>query len=356
MKIIFTLVILISVLFLVTTCCDDCPSCPEPESEEHLFYIAPQRGNSVKVFSVERKAFIDSFTIDNVGENEIMLIHVIGDDSLLAASAGSSRNTYIVDLKTKEVIEAFGSLAITFSRDSRFYFHYNSIDPNNRRHELYLYPENEIIFTDPYCHGFYKFSNRSEIATFRHYAPGDPAELGFYNILGGTFTHSIKTWHGYEASIVASQAVDGLRKIFVDTDIPNGLAVCDFGSDTLRSLKSYPDAYTTLVVSTDEKYIFFTYWGAIDYGYVPTGHVYVWDAMTEDSVAAIPFTGFEQFDFLILTYDNRYLLAAPFNESGDYTTFCLIDAEKFEVIGSYDCGFLIGDVTAKYCVRDTYGL
>jgi hypothetical protein len=340
--------ILAAVLCLVTTCCDDCPDCPvcpEPEPEEHLFYIAPKQGNMVKIFSVEREAFIDSLVVDSIASNSIMRIHVISDDSLLAVTAGSK--TYIVDLKTKGIIDSFGSRALMFSRNSRFYFDGNS---------LYLYPEHTLIYTDPESGGFGRFCNQSEILTYQYYVtPRDPIELGIYNILGGSFNHAIKTWHGHGVTFFASQAVGSLQKVFIDAATYCALGVCDFDSDTLRMLKYLPyGGGATLVVSPDDKYVFFTDYGPTPFGYGPSGHIFVWDAETEDSVAAIayPFTWNEQFNMLVMSYDGKYLIARPFNEMNEFTTFCLIDAQNHEVIGTYDCGFLTGNVTAKYCIRD----
>ena len=348
MRMIRVFLILTAVLCLLTTCCDDCkdcPVCPEPEAEEHLFYIAPMQGNKVKIFSVEQQSFIDSLIIDSVGATERMRLHVIGDDSLLAVSAGYK--TYIVDLQTKEVINSLEIPVPVFSRDSRFYFSISG---------LYLYPEQTLIFADPNSGAFASFSNQSELLTYQYYeSTAGPFELGIYGIIGGTANHSVKTWHGTPVTFFACQAVGSLRKTFIDAQTFNSFGVCDFDSDTLRLLKSFPyGGTTTLVVSPDERNVFFTDYGPTPFGYGPSGHIFVWDTETEDSVAAIsfPFTWNEQFDMLVTTYDNQYLLARPFNAMDEFTTFCLIDAQEHKVIGTYECGFLTGNVTAKYCSRN----
>jgi hypothetical protein len=347
--------ILAAVLCLLTTCCDDCedcPVCPEPEAEEHLFYIAPKQGNMVKIFSVEQEAFIDSLVVDSVGVTDYMKIHVIGDDSLLAVSAGT--RTYLVDLETKEIIGSFRASAPVFSRNSRYYFYYNSIDEENRRYELYLYPEHTLIFSDPNAHGFANFCNQSEIMTYQYYVtPGDPIELGCYNALGGSASHTAMTWHGNRVTFFASQAIGSLGKTFIDAATYSFFGVCDFGSDTLRSIKSFYSTGTTiLVVSPDEKYVFFTDYGQTPFGYVPSGHIYVWDTETEDSVAAIPNQGIDMFNMLVVSSDSRYLLARPYNLLNNYTAFSIIDANDFRVIGTYNCGFLPRSITAKYCSRN----
>ncbi len=345
MRIIAALFILTSTLFLVTTCCDDCSVCPKPEAGEHLFYIAPKQGNLIKVFSVEQEAFIDSITVDSVGTNEYVLIHIIGDDSLLAVSAGNK--TYFVDIKTKSIVNSINKGGLIFSRDSRYYFSGNS---------LVLYPEHTPIFTDPNSHGFVKFSNKSEFLTYQYYiTPGDPVELGLYDISENSATHTIETWHEYPVSFFQSQAIGKLKKTYLDAQTFNAFGVCDFDADTFRLLKSFPyNGSTTLVVSPDERHVFFTDYGPAPFGYGPSGHIFVWDAESEDSVAAISysFTGIEQFNMLVVSYDNRYLLGRPFNEMDEFTTFYIFDVREFELIGIYNCGFLTGNVTSKYCSRN----
>ena len=355
MRMIRVFLILAAVLCLLTTCCDeckDCPVCPEPEAEEHLFYIAPKQGNMVKIFSVEREAFIDSLVVDSIASNAAMKIHVIGDDSLLAASGGA--RTYIIDLATKEIVESFNGRKPTFSRDSRYYFYFNYIDEENYQYELHLYPEHTLIFFDRYGGDFASFCNQSEYLTYQYYeSAGDPIELGFYSILGGAASHSIKTWNGHPVTFFQSQAIGRLKKTFIDAATYNFFGVCDFNSDTLRSLKSFSFMGTTnLVVSPDDKYVFFTDYGMAPFGYMPTRHIFVWDAEAEDSVAAIAYQGIDMSNWLVITHDSKYLLARPYNIMNDYTTFCLIDAKGFQVIGVYDCGFLPGNVTAKYCARN----
>jgi hypothetical protein len=349
--------ILAAVLCLLTTCCDDCedcPVCPEPETEEHLFYIAPKEGHFVKIFSVEQEAFIDSIYIDSAAINQPsqrLVIHIIGDDSLLAVSAGT--RTYIVDLKTKEITDSFRASAPVFSRNSRYYFYYNSIDDENRRYELYLYPEHTLIFSDPNAHGFSNFCNQSEIMTYQYYVTqGEPIELGRYNVLGGSADHVAMTWHGNRVTFFVSQAVGSLRKTFIDAATYSFFGVCDFDSDTLRQLKSFSAFGTTaLAVSPDEKYVYFTDYGPKQLWYTPSGHIFVWNTETEDSVAAIPNQGIDMFNMLVVSSDSKYILARPYNILNEYTTFSIIDAKEFRVIGIYDLGSLIGNVTAKYCSR-----
>jgi hypothetical protein len=338
--------ILTAVLCLLTTCCDDCedcPVCPEPEAEEHLFYIAPKQGNMVKIFSVEQEAFIDSLVVDSIPVDATIKIHIIGDDSLLAASV--SEKTYIIDLATKGVIGSFEGFLPTFSRNSRFYACFSSI---------YKFPEHEPIHLSTEVSGtFATFCNRSESMSYWGTAD-DHYELGLYFIHGDSLWHKPITWHGGPpVTFFMSYPVSAHKKTFIEAATYDFLGVCDFDSDTLRKIKSM-DSHVNIVpvVSPDDKYVFFTDFTITAWGYFPSGRIFVWSTDTEDSIAAIAYQGIDMAHWLIISHDSRYLVAPPYNEYDEYTTFCLIDAKTFEVIGVYECGFLPWNVTSKYCARN----
>ncbi len=101
MKIIVALFILTSTLFLVTTCCDDCPNCPQTEEQDHLFYVLFNDTYGiayVKVFSVEKNDFIDSIGIGI----RASYIDIVGNGEYLVLSGLDGFRQ--IDLKTKEVV------------------------------------------------------------------------------------------------------------------------------------------------------------------------------------------------------------------------------------------------------------
>ncbi len=347
-----TALLILIFLLLNLSCCDDCkcPTCPKPEeTEEHLFYISPRVGNVIKVLSVEQAKFIDSFFVDSINDALTMAIHVIGNDSLLAATAGTT--TYVIDLQSEEVIEVFKRGSVVFSRDSRYYFTMGV-------RELYTYPEHSLISyqvggTLPLFSSDSKYLSDVHLTSPENETAG--IEIKIYDIYGdSTFIglHHIPGiigWFNYIS--------DKHQKIFFGAigGIGNMAAAADFGADSIRVLKRFFNDYTVDIVpfvSPDQKYLFISNFVSEFWGGVPDEYIYVFDAETEDSVAAIAFEGMNQVGNMIITHDSKYLLARPFNEFKDKTTVCLIDAVNFRVIGVYDCGFLPFSVSTKYGAKN----
>ncbi len=334
--------------------CDDKPPQPPPP-EEHLIYIGPEVGNLIKVFSVEQAAFVDSFVVDSIAETDSMYIHVIGDDSLLAVSAG--QKTFIVNLMTKEVESVFNARKPIFSRNSNYYFCYYSTPM-----ELHSFPDHALLPIEiPEYTAFPKFDNDEAVLSLPYLninGSNYDQRLGIFDLVGDSIIFMPDTWQGRQILMWYNYPIGKYAKLyFGGTGGGYYLAATDFTSDTIRILKSYEgfsESISLPIVSPDDRYLFSSEIRGTFFGGVPDGHIYVFDAETEDSVAAIPYNnqGERICGSFLITDDSKYLMVRPFNEYKDITGVCLIDAQAFTVIGVYDCGFLPGTFSAKYAAKN----
>lgn len=320
---------------------------PTPQPEEHLFYISPWTGNFVKVFSVEQEAFVDSFTIDSVAVTDTMRIHVIGDDSLLAVSAGMK--TFIYDLDQRIIVNSYDAENPIFSRDSRYMQYYNS---NISMQELHTFPENVLLYNE--TNGFFpKFDNdskyfslpdlissRSRLVIYDIH--GDSSFVGFNDSL----TSNIMIWMNYPSS--------RHNKLYFGGTGAYGyfIGVINIDSDSVRILKTYEESVPIPVISPDEKYLYFTENLLTFFGGVSKELIYVYDAETEDSVGVIEYEGMEQVGGMIISADSKYMLVKPHNEYNNETNISIIDAKTFQVLGVYDFGYLPLTVSIKYGAKN----
>ncbi len=346
MKRISFLLILTAVLFVVVTCGDDNPVQPQDTPDEHLFYIAPMAGNMVRVFSVEREMFIDSMIIDSVGTADTMRLHVIGDDSLLAVSLKTK--TFIYDLSERQIISTFEAYKPTFSRNSQYYYSMGSVKTFPGHVELFHQPGGSVEG---------KFCNRSEVVSFVYFPNSDTANLVIYNVLGHSSGYSIKKIGNYvlhlHLMLCSPFPSNSLNKTFLS--IGCQYSATDFFSDTVRILRW--DGFgsgATHIISPDERFSFYTDVGQKVWGFVPTGYLYVYDAADEDSLAAIPFQGLNMADLLVISSDGKYLLVRERYEYmfGENRIFNVIDIHNLAVVGAYDCGFMLGSISSKYCAAN----
>lgn len=343
-----------AVLFVIVTCGDDNPVRPKEAADEHLFYIAPKEGNTIRVFSIEREKFIDSLTIDSVAVDDTLRLHVIGDDSLLAVSTRTE--TYLVDLATKEVVGSFMASSPTFSRDSRYYYTDGLVK---------TFPGHAELFHQVGYNIDGRFCNRSEVIAMSYCTDGDTTRFTIYNVLSHSTSYSFRRIGGYylEPGLPPSGAYPSntLNKLFLCGLTSFGAS--DFFSDSIRILKDglpFGAFGYTHVITPDEKYVVFTDDGYTDFhfGYAPSGCIFVYDAATEDSLATIHLMDFDIADQLIVSSDSKYLVARMM--SGEYWgnnfKFCLIDLQESAVVYTYDCGFNIGDITSKYCASNVFNV
>jgi len=327
--------------------CDDSTG-PDGEPDEHLFYIAPKIGNMVKVFSVEQESIVDSFVVDSVDESWDMQIHVIGNDSLLAVSSESK--TYIVDLESKQVICTYPYETRVFSRDSRYFFHYN-------QQELRTFPENGLVTGETGALLGVAFCNQSETVTYVYpdfTMGGMRFSLGIYFLTSDSICNHLRYAFGEPIEATFNFPIASFEKAYVGISWPiSGLVATDFASDTVKFLKQFDvGAGIVPLVAPNDEYVFVSDYGVTSFEFVPSEHIFVFDAETEDSIAAIAYQGIDMVYYMIISHDSKYLVARPLNEFEDITSICLIDAENFEVIGAYDCGFLPGSISAKYAARN----
>ncbi len=296
-KLLFALTVT-ALMSLVTACSDNIAVGPQSTAGEHLLYIAPAEGNMIRVFAIEQGTFIDSLVIDSAAVDDTLRLHVIGDDSLLTVSTRTK--TFIVDLRTKNVIGSFEATHPVFSRDSRFYYTAGSVR---------TFPGQQELFNQPGGIAQARFCNQSEVVSFVYFSTIDTAKLVLYNVLANSVGYSIKKIGtfvlGLQMMFCTPYPVNRLDKVFLN--IGSQYGATDFFTDTVRILDAaWMGDGATHVISPDEKYAFFTDVGAKFWGYVPTGYLYVFDAASEDSVAAVHYQGIDQSDLLLVSYDSKY--------------------------------------------------
>jgi len=343
----------ILVVVLLFLACDKEITPPGPvPPEEHLFYIGAAKGGLVKVFSVEQRKFIDSIICSCIPDSIVTSLNVIGDDSLLAIS--DNQGTYLINLKTKVVVDTLNYSYMTISPNSEYFIAKNISSGNNK--ELRKFDGLEYIADIPGL--FEHFDNQSSCVTYSLFYGGDSSTISVYDIETDTtitgqkysLGHEIWFWHNYP--------VKKLNKIFFGG---SGYAyryfagVIDFNSDTARILRYFPlieymePSISLPIVSPDEKHLFFsatigTFWGGI-----PDETIYVHDVESEDSIGTIALpNGFVPGGYT-MSYDGKYITSKAFCESTSdtKTSFILIDAINFTVIGTYSFGGPLSRMATK---------
>jgi hypothetical protein len=326
---------------------------PEPvDPEEHLFYIGAAKGGLVKVFSVEQKKFIDSVVCNGIPDSIVTTLNVIGDDSLLAISYIGG--TYLINLKTKEVVDSLNYSNMIVSPNSE-YFIAGNISMGDKR-ELHKFDGLEYITDIPGL--FEQFDNKSKCITYSLFYGADSTTVSVYDIETDSTITKQKYSLGVGIWFWYSFPVKKLNKIFFGGDAypyRYFAGVTDFYSDTARVLRYFPlveygDASLSLpIISPDEKYLYFsaiigTFWGG-----VPDETIYVHNVESEDSIATIALPGGFVPSAYTMSYDGKYLTTKAFSQSTSdvKTEFCLVDAVNFTVIGTYSFGGPLSKMATK---------
>ncbi len=168
-------VFLIGLSILIS--CEDGITPPEPiQPEEHLFYIGAFKGGLVRVFSVEQQKFVDSIVCDDIPDTEKTTLNVIGEDSLLVISY--NRGTYLIDLKTKEVVDTLNYSNMIVSPNSEYFIAGNIASGNKK--ELRKFDGLEYITDIPGL--FEHFDNKSACVTYSLFYGADSTTISVYDL------------------------------------------------------------------------------------------------------------------------------------------------------------------------------
>jgi WD40 repeat protein len=323
-------------------CCKKPTDPPPPEPGEHLFYVAARLANNrsmVKTFSVERRAFIDSFTIDSF---QIGNIAIAGNDEKLFM-ASRNEGVRVYDIKSKELLFA-----------TTEYCCGGRVSPNSEYYEAYsggMRLFRTANYQEIYCDSARaSFSNFSFDSKYCLYTRSD--SIMVYNISGdsieGSFglTRNGSLFHVYEIW----PTID-MKKLFLIGNQGPYLyfAVTDFGTDTVRVLQAPLRTWgEEAVVSPDGRYLYFVNTPYTDYE-MPRMKIDVYDVKTEQLVTSISTREHSLFEpqYIALTSDGKYLMATPWSLGG--CDVLLIDAQNFSVIGSYQFGYQI--IPEEVCTK-----
>jgi WD40 repeat protein len=315
---------------------------PPPEPGEHLFYVAARLAGDrsmVKTFSVEQRAFIDSFTIDSF---QIGNIAVAGNDEKLFM-ASRNEGVRVYDIKSKELLFA-----------TTEYCCGGRVSPNSEYYDAYAgglrlfrtdgYHE---IHYDSHGSGGGSFSYNSDYFIYKR-----DSNIIVYNIQGDSIENSFQlTRNGLFFRIYKIWPTTDMKKLFL---IGNQgwllyFAVTDFGTDTVRTLQAPLRTWgEEAVVSPDGRYLYFVNTPYTDYE-MPRMAIDVYDVKTERLVTSISTREHSLFEpqYIALTSDGKYLMATPWSLGG-YDVL-LIDAQNFSVIGSYNFGYQI--IPEEVCTK-----
>ncbi len=320
---------------LIATClfqsCDKKPTDPDPEPENHLFYIKAAIGTDsslIKTFSVEQLKFIDSFFIDDF---TIYDMAVIGDDEKFMVAEEYRMRVY--DLETIEVIHSADGYGypIRVSPNSEYFSTYDT------RLQIRRTDDFSLIFNDTAITGYGDFSFDSKYYIYsRGYRDvmvynidGDSIETSFALTRNGHPFNSYKLWPSIDMSKLFLIGYYGSNLDF---------AVADFCTDTVRILQSpLKTGGEEVVFSPDGKHLYFIN-TPIQHGEMPSWKIDVFDVETEELITSFSTSEYDHFEpkHIALTSDGKYLMTTPGLWGGN--DVILINAKSFEIMGSYSFG------------------
>jgi hypothetical protein len=314
------------------------PGCSEKSTEpppgqpsEHLFYISARLDENkslVKIFSVEKRAFIDSLIFDSF---QIGNVAVIGNDERLLITS-RNEGVRVYELESKKLLFATVEYCCG-GRTSPNSAYYEAYSDGMRLFQAADYQE---IYFDS---GSASFSSFSADSKYCLYTRSD--SIVIFNILGDSIeycyglTFDDSFFHVYEIW----PTID-MKKLFLIGYFGGYLdfAVSDFGKDSVRLLQAPLNTWgEDAVVSPNGHYLYFVNTPYTDYE-MPRMKIDVYDVQTEQIVTSISTREYSYFEpqHVALSSDGMYLMATPWSLGG-YDVL-LIDAVNFEVIGSYQFG------------------
>ena len=345
--ILFYSILCIQYMLNLLSCNENKPSEPGPVTEKHFFYIGAESGGFVKVFSVEDQEFIDSLFFEDIPSDIMARFHVIGNDEKLAAI--SSAGTYIMDLKSKEIIESYDNVSMNFSPDSRYYL----IDNAGRTSwDLRTYPSHETIYSDTQYPYMPRFSNDSRCLSYVHSLTENEVpqlRLLILFIEEDSLVIDKKYYNDDEIDIWFSHVVPGINKVFFWGTCWSGYFGCasNIGNDNTRIMLTLMTGSSTYPrVSPDDQYVYFTTTGSWDWP--GPDIIYIYDTDTEKAVGEISLKGVFEPGVFTFTQNSKYMMVRSSLLLEKSKNVCLIDAKKFDIIGIFDFGQIPGDITTKF--------
>jgi hypothetical protein len=330
-------------LFLLTISCHD-PVTPHngPHSyPEHLFYIGSAGEGTVKVFSAEKEAFIDSLYFPTTSNYGIYYTQVIGRDEKLAVRTGLGNYLYDLANKTTTYPAFDNASGFEFSPDCRYVA---LLKPTAQQYtsnlELRTYPENRLIYTADSA-GSPRFSLDSRLFSFmQHSQLHDARALVVYDIQKNRIIEkTLKIYEGDTIAILGQTPIASGNKSIIMASTSLGIILCasDFGSTTVRILRIISwDNGAGYTIDYNEEYIYLTtppaWWG------YPSQIIYKYDIAGEQLVAEISTESVDHEPGMsCVSFDGNYLVTGS---SGRYNlgwdNICLIDLSNWTVIGAYD--------------------
>ncbi len=107
MRIIAAIFILISALFLITTCCNDCPICPKPETTQYRLYAVDDYGHRLYAIDIPADTVLFSVPVDF---ETALDMFVSQDGSRLMISVLGVYSTLIYDTRDLSVIDTLDDM------------------------------------------------------------------------------------------------------------------------------------------------------------------------------------------------------------------------------------------------------
>jgi hypothetical protein len=313
---------------------------PPPEPEEHFFYVSARPDNDssvVKIFSVEQRAFVDSFTVDSF---RIWNFDVQGNDERLFLAGPGLR---VYDIKSKELLYTTTDYCcdVEISNNSTYY------KPLSSGTKLYRTNDYQEIYYDSNGAGSGHFSHDSRYFMYNRFD-----SVVAYDIIGDSIENSVGlTWNGSLFRAYKIWPTVDMKKLFL---IGNQgwllyLAVTDFGKDSVRILQApLRTGGEDGAMSPDGKYFYFINTPYMD-SEMPRLKIDVYDVHTEQLITSISTREYNFYEpqRISLSSDGKYIMVTP--RIWDGCDVLLIDAQNYSVIGSYQFGYQI--VPEEVCTK-----
>jgi hypothetical protein len=320
---------------------DKCPARPFSyrNCREHLFYVGSREEGTVKVFSAERRAFVDSLYFPTEYGRGVGA-YVVGKDKKLIVL--TSYGCYLYDLLRKEISYPFGGARdVDLSPDCNYVaLGKEWSDPYSYRLELRRYPEMKLVYSDDFGSRGFRFSQNSRYLIYIHniQEPHSRSELAIYDIFTGRVVEcGYKYYSGYEIYFPSAIFAAKEKKTFINGWVGgmNIICVSDMGDSTVRVMHLDPYyVFGGIYLSPDQKLLYVTRpesW----VGY-PSEKIYVYDVASETLVKTISTANFDhEPGYIAVTYDGKYLLSCSFNPL-NRPNVLLMDGTTLEIIGCYD--------------------
>jgi hypothetical protein len=310
---------------------------PPHASSEHLFYVGSAWEGIVKVFSAERRAFVDSLYFPTAYGHEIS-VYVVGQDKKLIVN--TSYASYLYDLDTKRITYPFGNAEEVLPSPNCRYVAMEMPGHATYAYDLELrrYASDRVIYRDSVVR-MPRFSADSRLLAYVHNLQSPHrTELVVYDIKRSKVVEqNFKYYNGESIVIFLPLPVASMNKVFFYGIPPTSptalLCVSDFGSTEVRVIGYLGSYGAFLAISEDEKELYVTtppqFWE------FPSEKIYKIDVASEQVVGALSTAQVKhEPGRMSLSSDGKYMATASIIYQN--TNICLIDMEAFVPIGSYE--------------------